>query len=1472
MTEDISTGDRRELLASMLQHNGSGRPLSYPQQRLWFLDQLDPDSAVYNMPLGYLITGPLEVEPLRRALSEVVRRHEVLRTVFLADQGRPWQLVLDAVSVDVPVVDLTGDPDPEAAATRLAEGQARTPFDLSRGPVLRATLLRLAPTRHRLCLTIHHIVCDGWSIDVLGRELSALYAAYRLDQSSTLPELPIQYRDFAQWQLRRQQGQAFDDAMHYWREQLTGAPATALPSDRPRPAVQNFRGAHLGFELSESVAARVSAIGHGAGATPFATLLAVFAVLLQSYSGTEDVVVGTPIAGRLRPESADLIGFFANTLVLRVRPTGEHTFAELVRAVGELTRNAVAHGDVPFEKLVEELQPDRDLARNPLFQVLFSYHEQEASAWRLPGCDVSALPGDSGTAKFDLSLSITRTAGACTGRLEYSTELFDAATAARIAEQFQHLLAEAVERPDRQIRHLPTMPDAERRRVLVAWNETAAKPPGTALLHEEFEARAARDPELPAVLADTVSGSSTLTYGELSQGAHRLADRLRALGAGPDTLVGIYLDRSPELMVALLGVLTAGAAYLPLDPSYPADRIAFMVADSGTQIVLTRRGLSVDLADLPVARIEVDNSDQLELIAAQVDTQSPTSPDNLAYVIYTSGSTGRPKGVMITHRNAIGFFAGMDAVFGRPSAPDPGTWLAVTSVSFDISVLELLWTMARGYRVVLRADPPSTTDAGAHSPAVPNSVRARNIEFSLFYFGGDDGGDAADRYRLLREGAKFADRNGFHAVWTPERHFHDFGGLYPNPALTSAALATITERVQLRAGSVVLPLHDPIRVAEEWSVLDNLTGGRVGVSVASGWHANDFVFAPDDYADRKAVMIRGVEQVRALWRGEALKRRGGTGAEVAVRVFPPPVQAELPIWITSARSPETFALAGELGAGLLTHLLGHSTGQLAEKIALYRQSWREHGHQGDGHVTLMMHTFVGSDTEAVRETVREPLCRYLKTSFDLIAGLGTTMGSGTDFHDLSEQELDSLVHEAFDRFFDTAGLLGTPETCADTVDRLKAIGVDEIACLIDFGVDHGSVLEALEPLTDVRALSEERRRVATLDVSFGEQLRRHQVTHLQCTPALAGLLAEDADSRTELHGLRELLVGGEALSDTLADELSGLVAGRVHNMYGPTEATVWATTEQLTGGSVGIGRPMSNVRAYVVDRWLRPVGIGVPGELLLGGSGIARGYWARPALTATRFIPDPFSGEAGARLYRTGDLVRWRASGELEFLGRLDHQVKIHGHRIELGEIENHLAAHPAVGTAVAMPTGVGAARGIVAYYVGVPGADPVDSVALQEFLRRSLPHYMLPSAIVELPKFPLTPNGKIDRRALPELSREQVPRREFRPPENKLEQSIAELWTELLSVDRVGSDDNFFEIGGNSLLAVQARSRLRDTLHRELSLVDVFRYPTPHTLAAALSGDGSGDAAIAAARAGAGRRRSALARSGGQRRGGRAS
>ena len=1001
---------------------------------------------------------------------------------------------------------------------------------------------------------------------------------------------------------------------------------------------------------------------------------------------------------------------------------------------------------------------------------------------------------------------------------------------------------------------IPLLSVEVQRRVVNEWNatDTDYEP---ACIHELIARQVAATPDGQAVIC----GSDTLTYRQLTSRSEHLAAHLQQLGVGPDSLVGVHVDRGVDLIVAVLAVLQAGGAYVPLDPAYPADRLRHMIADSGARVIVcdeahrARLPLPSDDVDRVIVAVDAsyDDSSKLEKLV---------QPHNLAYCIYTSGSAGVPKAVMVEHGNVANLFTAMDAVVSRETGD---TWCAVTSLSFDISVVELLYTLARGIRIALYVPDAQGTNA----PRKP-------MDFSLFYFSADEGSDAGStndsggKYRLLLEGARFADANGFCAVWTPERHFHAFGGLYPNPAITAAAIATVTKRISIRAGSVVLPLHHPVEIAEAWSMVDNLSNGRAGVSFASGWQPNDFVLRPQNYAHAKATMFKGIEQIRQLWHGESLDFEGPSGKPVGVATLPRPVQAELPMWITTAGHPDSFAAAGSAGTNLLTHLVGQSIDQLATKIATYRAARAAAGHDpAIGVVTLMMHTFVGDDEATVRTTVREPLRKYLNTSYDLLREHawsfptfrrpdGAPVGNPDELADdemagLAGDDLDAVLDFAAERYYETSGLFGTPEQVIPIVERLHQIGVDEIACLVDFGVATDDVLGNLPHLTRVRELLAAE--PALDQKSIAELVVTSNTTHIQCTPSMARVFTHDPAMRQALQSVRQLLVGGEALPTDLARELVSLVGGTVSNMYGPTETTVWSSawSVQASLDWMPIGTPLANTQLYVLDSVRQPTPPGVTGQLWIGGAGVARGYHQRPELTAERFVADPF--RASGRMYCTGDIARWKAQPDggavLEFLGRADQQVKLRGHRVELGEIEAELRRLADVDDCAAI---VRENEHLVAY-VATRSAS-FDSQAARDMLRQRLPEVMVPGQIVVLPTLPRTPNGKLDRRALP--AETVAPRVEVVPPTSAIEHQILSDWQNVLGNLSIGIDDNFFDVGGHSLLVVRLHRRLQETLGRVIAMTDLYRFPTVRTFTASLATSGQKSEAIESALDRAARRR----------------
>ncbi len=976
------------------------------------------------------------------------------------------------------------------------------------------------------------------------------------------------------------------------------------------------------------------------------------------------------------------------------------------------------------------------------------------------------------------------------------------------------------------------LPEAERTALLDTWNATktdyAARP-----IHTEFEAQVARTPDAIALVFE----DEELSFQALNKAANKLAHRLIHEGVSTGTPVGLATSRSTDLLIGALGILKAGGAYVPLDPAYPADRIAHYIADSGAPVIVTQSALA-DTLPKGDATLLVLDTDSALASASDTNPGAGADADTLAYLIYTSGSTGTPKGVMVGHGNVANFFAGMDQRI-EYSAGD--AWLAVTSLSFDISVLELFWTLSRGFKLVLAGD-----DSRTELSRGPIAVSDRKIDFNLFYWGNDDG-VGPEKYRLLLEGAKFADANGFNAVWTPERHFHAFGGPYPNPSVTGAAVAAVTQNLAVRAGSCVAPLHHPARIAEEWAVIDNLTNGRVGLAIASGWQPDDFVLRPENTPpNNKPAMYAAIDQLRSLWRGETVNFPTKDGKGFDVLTQPRPVSKELPVWVTTAGNPDTWREAGEIGANVLTHLLGQSVAEVADKIKIYHTALRGAGHNpADFKVTLMLHTYLAETRERAEEVAREPMKDYLRAAAGLIKQYawafpafkrpkGVNNAFEMDLGGLEDEELEAILEFAFQRYFNDSGMFGTIDDAVARTEELKRIGVDEIACLIDYGIAVDTVLEGLTPLAEVLARANAGSALEEDDFSLAAQLMRHKVSHMQCTPSMAQMLVMNDETRHALSGVKELMVGGEALPGALAAELLEVCGGRVQNMYGPTETTIWSTTQVVTEAesTAAIGTPIANTQVYVLDEALAPRPVGVAGELYIAGDGVTHGYHARPEMTAERFVDNPFGA---GRMYRTGDLAAWRADGTLGFMGRADDQVKIRGHRIELGEIEAALAAQSGIAQAVVVARDAPGGAQLVGYVVGTG----VNEDALRRALSARLPDIMVPARIVEVARMPLTPNKKIDRKALPAPAPKAsgaVSTDTEVAPEGSTQAAIAAVWSAILGVSNIRASDNFFALGGHSLLAVQAHRDIKAALGVEkLGITDIFRFPTLEGLAAHL-------------------------------------
>jgi amino acid adenylation domain-containing protein len=687
-----------ELLIVAQERGSDHFPLSFAQQRLWFLDQLEPGNPLYNNPAAIRLTGPLDLTALEQVLNEIVRRHEILRTTFRTVGGQPVQVIAPKLTLTLPVVDLRTKPEAEREdeVMRIATEEARKTFNLSEGPLLRVILIKLTEEERVVLLTMHHIVSDGWSVGALIREVAALYESFTSGAPASLPELPIQYVDFAVWQRQWLTGKRLDEQLAYWKQHLAGAaPTLELPADRPRPPAQTYRGATRFFNLQAPLSTALKELSRQNDATLFMTLLAAFQTLLYRYSGQEDFCVGAPVANRNRAETEWLIGFFVNMLALRCDLSGDPSFRESLRRTREATLGALAHQDLPFEMLVEELQPQRNRSHTPLFQVIFDLNNAAPGAMgvlEFSNLKAEALQVEAGVAHADLVMSLMEDGDALSGKLRYNTDIFDAATIERMLEHFQALLKGAVADPDRRISDLPLLTDAERRRHLSEWNDTVSEYPRDKCVHELFEAQVERRPDAIALAVE----DERLTYRELNQRANQLAAYLRKLGVGPETPVGFCLERSAEMVVGILGILKAGGTYVPLDPAYPRERLAFMLEDTRTPALLVQRRLIEHLPEHQAHVVRMD--DDWERIAreSEVNPAPNVTADHLAYVMYTSGSTGRPKGISIPHRaiNRLVFNTNYIEI-----TPDDRMLLASNS-AFDAATFELWGALLHGARLV----------------------------------------------------------------------------------------------------------------------------------------------------------------------------------------------------------------------------------------------------------------------------------------------------------------------------------------------------------------------------------------------------------------------------------------------------------------------------------------------------------------------------------------------------------------------------------------------------------------------------------------------------------------------------------------------------------------------------------------------------------------------------------------------------
>ncbi|NRB40968.1 MAG: LLM class flavin-dependent oxidoreductase [Pseudomonadales bacterium] len=1410
------------------------------QQGMIFLGLLEGNAASYTSQVFMDFNKRLESTLFKRAWEYVAARHDIFRTCFVAlDSEAIHQLVVDHVDIPFEEEDLCGMSEPQKMERikQYREEDMEVGFDFSAPPLMRLKLFRLSQQSYHLVWSHHHVILDGWCLPIVLREVFATYQAFSESRQPIFTDI-TPYESYIAWLQQKDQA----ETRAFWTRQLSGIAAPTplmidkLPID---DAVSGKQELTLSFD--EEISGQLEILARDSQTTLSVIVQAAWAYVLHRYSGEDDVVFGSLISGRPGdlPGVETMLGLFINTVPVRVTFDSKLNLSDLLSSIHRDNIGREEHG---YLSLVEVQGLSDVTAGTSLFDSIFiyaNYPTDLSTVVRATSEDNNVSDelfdlksfGLDGETNYKLSLFANYRDDVLTIKMTYRAEEFSAETIDSLLGHVERVLIGMVTAGGNQaVNCLPLLKETELNQLLHDWNDTEIDYARDKCIHDLFEEQASANPDAVALVFE----DKQLTYNELNNKANQVAHHLLQQGVTPNTLVGLCVERSLEMVIGMLGILKSGAAYLPLDPSYPLERIHYMLEDSKVNYLVTQKVILAMLPDNSVASVLcIDEKCFLDTEAsADQDNLSKKqlglTPNDLAYLIYTSGSTGKPKGVMIHHKNVLNFFNGLDQEFGSSEQQD--TWLAVTSICFDISVLEIFWTLGNGHKVVMKSDPPVSVK------------KNQSIDFGLFYFAANEVEAGSNKYELLLEGAKFADQNGLSSVWIPERHFSQMGHQFPSSSVAASAVAATTDKIKIRSGSVVLPLHDPIRVAEEWSMVDNLSNGRIEMALASGWHPNDFVLMPDAYQERHKILDEKLTILKDLWQGKGLTRKNGINQSHEIFLHPKPLQQDLKVWITAAGSPETFRYAGSIGANVLTHLLGQTSDELKEKIDIYRDALVEAGYERDvGKVALMLHTFVSDDVEFVYETIEQPFKNYLRHSFNLMKSIAENMGM-----DL-EKDMEAIIDIGYQRYLHDAGLFGTPETCFSKVQELQECGVNEIACLIDFGVDCKTMLDSLPHLVQLqKKIKNHTAQQSFLDKrlnvrsSAQELIVKHQVTHMQCTPSYVREWGAREEGQAALEQLSSLLVGGETLTSDLAESLTQHVSGRVFNMYGPTETTVWSAISTVSEKRVRLGNPIKNTQFYVLDNHRRLVPKGIIGELYIGGDGLSSGYFNRPKLTDAQFVQNPFSDNSDHRLYKTGDLVRHLANGELEFLGRMDQQVKVLGYRIELGEIEAVLAeAKEVQQVAVIVKYGVDYNSSIVAYLIlagsNEAGATRHQAIirSLRNDLQRRLPNYMVPGAFIVLNEMPLTSNGKLDRKALKALKGESVKTSIYVAARNDIEEKLCEIWQEVLKVERVSIYDNFFELGGHSLLIVQAGLKINMLFtHIQIDIENILSSPTVAELA----------------------------------------
>jgi amino acid adenylation domain-containing protein len=1456
--------------------------VSFAQQRLWFLHQLVPDNPFYNMPIPWRLTGELNVRALQACLDALVARHETLRTTFRSDGEAAFQVIGPTRPVKLAVVDLTQSPESkrETEARRLVEEEALRPFNLSAGPLFRVQLLRLSAEDHVLQLTMHHIISDGWSIPVLYRDLGALYEANCAGCPHQLPPLAIQYADFSVWQRGWLTGNVLSGQLAYWRQRLEGISELQLPTARSRPALPTYVGARETLSLSPQLSTALKSLSQREGATLYMVLLAAFNVLLQRYTRQDDLVVGSPIANRTRSELEELIGFFVNSLVMRTDTSGDPSFIELLARVRRVALDAYAHQDLPFERLVEELDPERDLSRNPLFQVSFAVQNAPGKASPLMRSDlvIGDFPIKVTTTRFDLEVHVWEAAEHLRVDFVYSTDLFDALTIRRMLGHYERVLDGVVANPRRRLSDLPMLTEAERRQAISGWNQAASYAKG-ACLHERFE----RQVELTPNAAALVYEGQKLSYTELNHRANQLAHRLRELGVTPDQLVGLRIERGVEMVIGIIGILKAGGAYLPLDSAYPKERVAFMLEDSCVGVVVTQNALAADLEGIAVTRVLLDEP----LRGSDTNPAPVVRADNLAYVIYTSGSTGKPKGALITHYNVTRLFEATDAWYHFDKQD---VWTLFHSYAFDFSVWELWGALLYGGRVVIVPYWVSRSPEDFRELLVNERVTVLNQTPSAFgqLIQADlslPKADFALRYVIF--GGEALELQSLRPWF---ERYGDERPLLVNMYGITETTVHVTYRPIRRAdlesgqGSVIgIPIPDlqvyildphgqpaPIGVRGEMYV--------GGAGVARGYLNRAELTAERFLADRFAPangsrLYRTGDLARRLDNGD-IEYLGRIDNQVKIRGYRielGEIQATL-AGHPAVRQAVAMVREDEPGDKRLVAYVVANEGALMEAVhseqstewsAEHVSEWRELYEQtyvqpwsedATFNITGWNSSYTGAPipAEEMREwvdaTVERIAARRPRRVLEIGCGTGLLLARlapaceaylGADFSsaalehvrklvaarkDLSHVELSQRTADDFAGIepgsFDTI-IINSVTQYLPSIEYLKAVLEGAVVALSPGGRIF---------IGDVRNLP--------LLKAFHASVQCHRAEGRTKKAQLGHLVENDIELESELVIDPAFFVALKDQDDRISDVEIFLKRGRyqneltrfrydaflhvtARNRASPPDAWLDWLNERLSLADLG-GRLASSPRALGVR--------GVPSARL--EAAVKALAWL-----ASEEGPESLEGFKEAMASATDEAVEPEALWSL---------AEKHGYALELGYSNAGSSGRMDAlfrKRNTLIPDGVfwgrqasSPAKPWSAYANNPLKAKLVRDLTprLRKYLAEALPEYMVPSAFVVLNELPLTPNGKVDRKALPAPGQTRLAvAGEFMAPTTPVEEALAEIFAGLLRVDRIGVHDNFFELGGHSLLAMRVISRMRQVLSVELPLRELFSGPTVAGLAA---------------------------------------